>query len=164
VADLGHGGGILIRHGEVQLHRLGALDEQPHRLILGQLFERRQPRAVGERQRRHREFVLAREMQRRPAGDQHLHMGRGGEQRGDKRGSGDHLLEVVEQQQPVCVVQCGRERLKQWLATRLLHAQRRGDGGDDQRGVGDRRKGDEIHPIREVVEQLSRDVCRMALL
>jgi hypothetical protein len=54
---------------------------------------------VGRRQRRRRELLLATQVQRRAAGDEHLQLRAARQQVGYQWRSREHLLEIVEQQQ-----------------------------------------------------------------
>ena len=99
-ADRGHRGCRRLVEGQCRPHRAGTLQEEAHRLVAGQ--ERGVRRRIS---RRHRQgidgrLVLAPHVQGRPAGGQHLERGTGAEQRGDeRRGGGQEVLAVVEQQQ-----------------------------------------------------------------
>ena len=53
----------------------------------------------GEGERRHRQLVLAPQLQRRPAGHQHLEPGQAASRSDDQRRCREHLLEVVEHEQ-----------------------------------------------------------------
>jgi hypothetical protein len=70
--------------------------------FIGGLVVGRRSSVVGrrrQRQRRHRELVLAVQVQHGPAGDQHLQPRRRCQQLGDQRCRVEDLLEVVQQQQ-----------------------------------------------------------------
>ena len=83
------------RDREVRLDRRGALAEEGDRLVLRKLLDRGGPR-VGQRQRRHRELVLAVNVERRPAGDEDLRAGAGRRELRDQRRRGNQVLEAVE--------------------------------------------------------------------
>ena len=87
--EAGHRGG---RPRREQLHRLALRRPTPPR--------RRGP-AAGTCSGGHRELLLPRQVQRRAAGDQDPRPGGGGEQIGDEPARGEHLLEVVQDQQDV---------------------------------------------------------------
>ena len=80
-------------------------DEEADGPVLEQTIGRWQEPQVRQREGRHDELVLAREMERRPARDQHTQAGRGHEQLGDDGGGGDDLLEVIQQQQQLLLPQ-----------------------------------------------------------
>ena len=103
-ADLGDGRRVLVGEREVGLTAPRPLDEQGHRRVAGASGSaRRRLPSVGQRQRRHRELVLAAQLQRRPAGHQHLQARARRQQLGDDRRGGAGLLEVVQQQQQALV-------------------------------------------------------------
>src|SRR5262249_11448598 len=162
LADLGHHWCILVGHREVSLDRLGALDEQAYRLVLGQAIERRQLGAIGQLKRRYGELALAREAQRDPAGDEQLELGTRCQQFGKLRCSLEYLLEVVEQQQQCFLAQIVLEALKQRPASPLRDARWLGDRRDDQGRVADRRQIDDVDAIRKLVERFSRGLQRQA--
>ena len=105
---------------EVGPGRPSAIDEQPDRLGPPQPGERRAPRRVGQLERRHPVDPLLGNIERSTARDEHLHAGRAGEQLADERRRGEHVLEVVEQQQRLPVAQV----LEQRLARRSVPAAR----------------------------------------
>ena len=68
------------------------------------------------------------------------------------------MLQVVDDQQDVTVVQVdqqGREGILPGLLANTDHA---GDGRHDQRGIDQRCEIDEPYPVREVVQQLCRNL------
>jgi hypothetical protein len=71
-ADAGHRRRVLGRQREARSDGLRALDEEGDGGNAGELARRRQPRQVGEEQRRHLERALSGEVQGRAARDQHL--------------------------------------------------------------------------------------------
>ena len=80
----------------------GPLDEQAHRLVLGQPLQGRQTaghRAGIEEAPRTRALPLI--LQGHSAGHQHLQVGQAGKQLAHLGSSVDHLLEVVQHQQQV---------------------------------------------------------------
>ena len=70
--DLGDCRGAGIAHLEIGLERLGACNEECHRLILRQRHEVGQVVEIGQRERRDGKLVLSREVEHRAAGDQQL--------------------------------------------------------------------------------------------
>ena len=78
-------GGVLGGQREVGLDRPRPLDEQPHRRRPAARRRDGVGPALGQRQRRHRVLVLARQPQPHPAGDQHLQPRAAAEQLGHQR-------------------------------------------------------------------------------
>ena len=117
--------------------RLGALDEQ-------RAPPRTAPAAssggsalgVGQRQRRHRELVLAAQTcSTRAAGDQELQRGQAASSSATDGGGVEHLLEVVQHQQQLLVAQVVRRAAPAGgCAAALAHAQRLGDRGATSAG------------------------------
>ena len=83
---------------------------------------------IGERQRRHRHLLLARDAQRAARRDDHLEARAGADQIGDQRRRGQHLLEVVHHQQRLPIAKV----LQQPVARRALP-------GLEVQGLHDRR-------------------------
>ena len=108
-ADLGHGRGVGLGQGEGGLGVLSPLDEQSHRPDRRQLLDGRQVAGVGQGQGRHLKLALAPQPQADAAGRQHRQVGAGGEQVGDERGGGQHVLEVVQDQQRLARAQEARQ-------------------------------------------------------
>ena len=98
-ADLRHRRRVLVRHREVRLHRQRPFHEQRDSLVLGQGFELGQCHQVRKPKRGHGELVLARDAERRAAGDEQLQRRSSAEQPGDERCRRQHLLQVVQQEQ-----------------------------------------------------------------
>jgi hypothetical protein len=76
-----------------------AKHEQAHGIGLERLVGLGRRGGVGERERRHGEFLLAGQPQRDPAGGEDLQPRAGSQQIGDHRRRGDEVLEVVEHQE-----------------------------------------------------------------
>ena len=93
--------------------------------------------------------MLGRKVQHRPAGDDDLQVGTGGEEAGDTRRGPDDLLEIVEDQQHVAVLEEGDEHLLERTVAQVSQTERLGDRGDDKDGVMDRRQVDEGRPRRQ---------------
>ena len=72
--------------------------------------------------------MLARDMQRNPAGDEHLEAWGCGQQVSHKRCGRRDLLEIVEQQQDLFAGQELAEAGNEWLPSRLHHMKRLRDG------------------------------------
>ena len=103
--------------------------------------------------------MLAVQLEHAAAGDQHGHVRRGLEQIGDQRRSGHDVFEIIEQQQQVALAQVVAK-----AGGRLLgvcgEAQRLGNRGRNQRGVGERRERDEKNAVGEVFCKLGCDLER----
>ena len=98
LANLGDRGGVRFRQGEPRANPLGGLDEQPHRVALGNAVERLRCRR-GELQRLDRELPFAPDMERQPAGDDQGQTRAGAQQAGEVGRRGNDLLHVVEHDQ-----------------------------------------------------------------
>ena len=84
---------------EARVRGVRPLGEQAHRGVAPQLFGVRGRAGGRDRQRRHRELVLAGQPQHRPAGHQHHQARSGRQQPGQQRSRPQHLLEIVQRQQ-----------------------------------------------------------------
>ncbi len=82
-------------------------------------------------------------------GDEQAEVGAGGEEGGDERRRGDDLLEAVEHEQRAAVAEGGLEGLEGRVVAGFADAERLGEGGGDEFGVGDRREGDEADAVGE---------------
>ncbi len=98
-AQLGHRRSVLGGERKIGLNHLRAHQKERDRRVAHQPIERRQPRRVGQRQRRHREDLLAGKPELGLAGQQDLQPRRRGQQALDQRGGLDQLLEIIEDQQ-----------------------------------------------------------------
>jgi hypothetical protein len=142
-ADGGHGRRVGLGEAEIRARRPGAFGEQADRLISCQLLRQRQAGGIRKRERRHREGLLAVEVEDGPARDEHREVGRGGEQVADQRGGRQHLLEVVEDQQQGPPAKVPLHALGHRPVARLAHAEGLRDRRGDEVGVADRSEGDE---------------------
>ena len=149
---------VLRGHHEVWLHRACTFDEQPDRIGLGEHLERRQPFGIGEVERRDRELLLARDAERRTARGHDLQAGRRAEQRRDRRGRGEDLLEVVEYEEQGLVAQVLGHAVDRELAAADLHAEGVGDGRGHELRIGDRR---ERYPERAVDDEFRENLHRV---
>jgi hypothetical protein len=95
---------------------------------------RRQPAQIGgvggcrQRERRDGIAMLAANVERDPAGDKRLEIGRGGENTGNGRPDLGDLFQVVEQQELVAIAQGILQRLLERSFDRFGDADRRGQG------------------------------------
>src|SRR6266511_1984401 len=123
VADLGYGQGVRVRDREIGFGGPCPRDEQTQRFVLRNYVAFLSSMVVRRRQRQrwHRELVLAVQVQGRAAGDERLQPWRGGQQIGDQRRGVDHLLEVVQQQQQSFGAQVVLEALLNQLAAHFDH-------------------------------------------
>ena len=117
-----------------------------------------QPLQVGQRQRRHGIQALAPHVQRCPAGHQHLQPGTRLQQLHHQRRGVQHLLEVIEHQQPPLRLEHRREPLEQWPTGELADLQRLRDRRQHQRRVADRRERDKGRTVAEGREHVARDL------
>ena len=93
--------------------------------------------------------MLAIEVQAAAAGDQHGEVGAGGKQAGHQGRRLQDVLEVVEDEQDQLVIEERGQALGQRRAAGVREADGLGNGGSDQRRIGDRGQGDEPDPVRE---------------
>ena len=100
-ADLRDGRGVAVAELEVRIVRSRALGEQRDRLDACQRLRVLDRRAVGQRERRDRVALLGLQRERLAAGGEHGQRGTGTQQAADERSGGEHVLEVVGDQQQV---------------------------------------------------------------
>ena len=131
---------------------------------------RRRARPLGEQRRRgvrlervERHDRLAPHVQRRLAGDQDAQLRAALEQPGDRRASGQDLLEVVEDEQRGPAAE-PRLDLRGELAGVVAEVERPCDRRQHARRIRDRREGDQERAAGQVVEQPPRDRQREARL
>jgi hypothetical protein len=108
--------------------------------------------------------VLAGDSQQCPAGDEHLELRCGAEQRHDQRRGAQHLLEVVEHQQRAAVPQRDDELVLQRHIARVTHAERLRDRVGHERRVVDRGERHEHDPAGKLGGHAGRDVDRQPAL
>ena len=128
--------------GDLAPDRPGALGEERGRLLL--------------RERLEPVLVLARDTKRRPARDEHSHLGAGAEDRADDRSGVEEVLEVVEEEQELPPAEESREVVG--------GTDRLGDLRGQELGI---REARERHPEDTVVErpdEFRRDLEREACL
>ena len=82
--------------------------------------------------------MLAVDMQRRAAGDEHAQPGRGGQQLGHERRGFEKVFEVIQNQEQAPVAQPGREQRLRRLAAALREAKRLHERRGDDLGLADR--------------------------
>jgi hypothetical protein len=115
---------------------------------------------VGKRQRRHGENPFAGDVQRLAARDDQLRFGRLREDLRKRRRAADDLLEVVEHEQDLL----RREICGQRLSRGFAHAERPGNGRQQELGLANRLQHDHIDAIREVRQEVGRSLQRKASL
>jgi hypothetical protein len=103
-------------------------------------------------------FVLAREVERRPARGEDGQLGGCGEQRAEQRCRLVHVLEVVHEQEEPAHSQVSCDRLGNRLVATLLDPQRVRDRGRDQRRVAKRREVGEVDAVGELAGEVVRDL------
>ncbi len=156
-ADVGHRLRVVVGEQEVRPRLLSPLDEEAHGRGADDVRRRERPVAgLREGERRHREHLLAPDLERLPARHENLQSLRALEERGDVAGGLHHLLEVVEQEQNVPRPELLGERLAQVLPA--------GDAGSDRLderlerpgSVAGVRQVDEVDAVGEAVAQIGR--------
>jgi hypothetical protein len=116
-AELHHRPGVVLGEGEAVAHRAGPVHEQRHRRRGGQLLDRRRG---GERQRRDRVLPLGPQPQHRAARGQQRDAGAAGQQLAQVTGGVDHLLQVVQDQQPPVLTQLLGQGLQRRVGPRQV--------------------------------------------
>ena len=154
IADLRHGGSVLVGDREGGSHCDGALDEQRHRFVLGESLQWRQLFQVGQRQGWNRIIRFGRQAQHLPAGDQYLQPRRGTEEIGDQRGGVDHLLEIIQHEKHLLFAQVVLELLFELSARGFAHIEGLRDGLQHQRRIAERGERYEKHAVLEVVHHV----------
>ena len=137
-ADLRHRRRVALGEGKAGPHRAGPVHEQRHRRRGRHLRDRGGARIGRQRQRRHRVLPLGAQPQHRAAGGQDRHPRAAGQQLAQVGGDLDHLLQVVQDQQPRAVAERLGQRLQRRRPPGQVGARRPADGGQDQPRVGDR--------------------------
>ena len=134
--DLSHRRCVAFGEGKAGPHRAGPVHEQRHRR--GGLQLRDQGSAGTGRQRRDRVFPLGPQPEHRTAGGQDRQLRAAGQQLAQVGRDLDHLLQVVQDQQPGAVAERLGQRLCRRARPRQVGARRPADGGQHQPGIGDR--------------------------
>jgi len=147
-AALGDRAQFIVSWGEVRIDGERAVEEERNGIDLGYCSGRR-GNVGGERQRAHREFVLAPEVERGTTGGEDLEGRTGSEERRDRWGGLEDLLAVVEQKEELLGFEDGGESRGQWKLTRIAHIEGGSNGGKYQGGIANRGEVDKDHPVCE---------------
>jgi hypothetical protein len=139
-AQLHHRPGVALGQGEIGARRAGAVQKQRHRRRAFQLLQWHADRVGWERQRRDRVLPLRPQPQHRPAGRQDRHPGAAGQQLAQVAGRIQHLLQVVQDEQPAVVPQLLHQRLKRRVRPSKVGPHCPADAGQDLLGLGDCRQ------------------------
>jgi hypothetical protein len=140
VHDLGNHRQRLGGETELGSDGLRALDEQPHRARHPGILSR--GRGV-QRQWSNGELALAGDPESCAAGDQERHAGAETQEIAHLRPRGDHLLEVIQDQELVGVGQNADQAVMQQSGAHVAQSQYSGDGVQDESGIGNRGEVDE---------------------
>ena len=120
---------------------------------------RRFRRARGKLERREGIFVLARNVERRPARGQDPQRGSSREQaRQIGRGVRD-VLEVVQHHEHPTRLEMAPDRLEERTVCRGQHAERLRQAREHQARIGNRSEPDEPHPVREATQDAFRELA-----
>ncbi len=158
-ADVEDGRGIGVGQPEVGSDGHRALHEQRHALRARQRFGRDPARAqVGQPERRDRVFLLARDVQDSPAADDDLRARADAQDVSHERRRGNHLLEVVEDEQHGVLADEIQEPLERRALAGFQEADRGDDGRGDELRLGHRIERDEEHAIGELLGDLGGDL------
>jgi hypothetical protein len=163
-ADLGDGRGGLVGDGEVRVDAPGPFDKQAHRLVLAHAIGRREMARIRSRERGDREFVLHRDVQGDPTGDEHGQIGAFLDERGDVDRRRNDLLEIVEDEENVLAAQRGRQTLEGRSVRCFTETECIGDGPKNPRRIANRRQRYEVDAIRKPADQVRGDLERQARL
>ena len=145
--DLGDRRRVLLVDGEVRQHRGGPLGEQAHRLAPGQRFGRGTGARVRDGERRDRAFLLAGDPQRRAAADQDAQRAGLPQQPGHRRGAGQQVLEVVQDEQDLPLVQLADQVVHQRPVPGVLQPEALRDGRRHQLRIPDGCQRHEIDTV-----------------
>ncbi len=110
---------------------------------------------VGNRQRRDAQRLLPADMERRPAGHQQREVRTTRQEVGQRRGGGQHLLEVVQHQQRRSLLQGGDQPLTQRTLARVREATGATDRPRHILRSANGRQINQDHSVGEVVGELS---------
>ena len=156
-ADLHHRGGLIsCGHREARGHTPGAFDEQ---------IDCRRVDAPADIQRGHQPHLLVGDPQSFAAGGHNSHRRRVRQDRFDQiGGSVEHVLAVVEHQQPDSALQRGGHRLAHGLARLLGDAQHRRHRVGHRRRIGDRSQFEKPDPVGKFIGQPRRDLVARRVL
>ena len=152
-ADLRDRGSVRVVQREVVANRPRAVHEETHRGKRRDLVERRPLRECRHRQRLDRVIPLSAESQQGAARGEDRDVRAFGEELIELGCRAGHLLEVVEHQQR----RGRREVLDQGVERRARafdrRTHRRGNSGQHERGIGDRRESDELRAASGIGER-----------
>ena len=160
MTDRGYIDGVLRGEAELGPRRPRPLEKERDRRPAGNLLGRDAVR-VGGRERRHRVFPLPTQPQRGAAGHDHLDARSCLQEIAHERGCLQQMLEVVQQQEHLARGKDAPHRLERSTSA-LAQTESRGDGGEDQRGLLERRQIDEDHAVTESVRHARRHLNREA--
>jgi hypothetical protein len=133
---------------------LRSVNKEAHRLVLRQLLQGRWRLAARKPEWGHRVLAFRAQVQRHPAGRQHLQAGCGAEEGPDGRSAVNQVLEVVQDQEHLPCQHDVLQATRHGLLSFLAEAQGRRDGGWHERRVGQGRQRDEEDAVGEVLEHL----------
>jgi hypothetical protein len=150
-ADLGDRGGVLVAHAEVGLGSLRPLDEQGHRLVLGERLQAREVRRVGHGQRRDEVLALPVDPQGAAARHEHDELRGCAQQLAHQRGGIGELLEVVQDEEEPPATKVLAEGGHRVQAAAVGEAELMGDRSRDELRVPDGAERHEEDPIGEGV-------------
>ena len=148
-ADLRHHAGSRLSQGEARTDGCGPLAEQGDGGRRGHVGHGT-PLGGGQVQRRQRQLVLIAQMQRRPAGSQHLEGGTAAQQDGHQVShDGRQVLAVVKNQEEMAGAQDEGQRFDEGPVARVGDAGGHRDRRRHLAGIAQRSQLDQQHPIGE---------------
>ena len=152
--DLGHGGGVVVREAEVGPDAARPLHEQLDGLELVELVRRRLTMGLRDRQRqrRHRDDVLASDPECLPARHEQLQAGAVRQQLDDRGRRDRDLLEVVEDEQDLLGAELPPELVERRSIDRVGDPDGRGRQREDGIGIGCGDEVDEVDAVGEPVD------------
>jgi hypothetical protein len=126
-------------------HGAGPVHEQRHRRRGRQLRHRHGGGVGRQQQRRHRILLFGAQPQHRSAGGKDRHPATAGQQLLQVAGDPQHLLQVVEDEQPGAVAELLDQGLQGGVGPGQVDPHRPGDAGQDLLGPGHPNQRDEDH-------------------
>ena len=163
-ADLCDCGRVVVGHLESGAHRDCALDEQPHCVELRDALGRVRIARIGQRERSHRQILLARDPQGSATRRQDLQSRTASEKIRHERRRTEDLLEVVEDEKGVARFEVRDQPVPRRDWDPIVETERLDDGGADVIGIGDGRQRDEGDAPRKLAGGLRGDLERESRL
>ncbi len=163
-ADLHHGRGVGRGQREGGIDRSRLAQEQRDDRTMHKLIDRRKARRVGDGEGGETIFLLAPDLERRPARHQRAHLGTGREEVDDDRRDRRDLLDVIQQQQHPPRPQIGVDALTERPSAVVAHVERPRDGWHNEARVTLAGEHDHAHAVTVLPRHRGRHVQRQTRL